>query len=167
LTSNQRYGGVARTAERNHDGNHRHDGEITGRELRRARNDEGQEGWRLEGLLLERVLEVSRSLGLALISLGIKPGDRIAMYSPNSPEWQMVDVGALSVGAIDVPMYATITANQAEFILSDSGSRVVFVGTEDHLAKVLEVRANLPELMKIVMMYDGENSHTTSSPSAR
>ena len=96
----------------------------------------------------------SRVLGLgqALIKMGIEHGDRVAIFSPNSPEWQMADMAMLSVGAVDVPLYATITAKQAEYILSDSGSKIVFVGTEDHLKRVLEVKANLPALTKIVTM---------------
>lgn len=92
------------------------------------------------------------NLGLALISLGIQPSDRVAIFSANSPEWQMVDMAVLSIGAVDVPLYATITAKQAEYILSDSGSRVIFVGSEGHMKKVLEVRNNLPALIKIVTM---------------
>ncbi len=96
----------------------------------------------------------ARNLGIAMISLGIQPGDRIAMFSPNSPEWQMVDIAAVSIGVIDVPLYATITAKQAEFIIADSGSKILFVGTDEHLKKALEVRENLPDLMKIVTMYE-------------
>lgn len=73
-----------------------------------------------------------RSLALALITMKVEPGERVAIYSANSPEWQMVDMATLSIGAADVPLYATITARQAEYILSDSGSKVVFVGSEDH-----------------------------------
>jgi long-chain acyl-CoA synthetase len=93
-----------------------------------------------------------RKLGLALMTMGVEPGDRVAIFSPNSPEWQMVDMATVSIGAADVPLYATITASQAEYILSDSGSKVVFVGTADHMKRVLEVRDNLPSLKKIVTM---------------
>ena len=92
------------------------------------------------------------NLGLAMISMGIQPGDRIAIFSANSPEWQMTDMTAVSIGAVDVPLYATITPKQAEYIIKDSGSRIVFVGTEDHLNRVLQVKGNLPDLMKIVTL---------------
>jgi long-chain acyl-CoA synthetase len=91
-------------------------------------------------------------LGQALIKIGVEHGDRVAIFSPNSPKWQMADMAIVSVGAADVPLYATITAKQAEYILSDSGSKVVFVGTEEHLKRVLEVKADLPALKKIVTM---------------
>jgi len=91
-----------------------------------------------------------RNLGLAMISMGIQPGDRIAVFATNSPEWQMIDMAALSIGAANVPLYPTITAPQAEYILKDSGSRIPFVGTGDHMNRVLQVKGNLPDLMKIV-----------------
>lgn len=101
----------------------------------------------------------ARKLGLAMISSGINPGDRVAIFAPNSPEWQMVDIGTVSIGAADVPLYATITAKQAEYIISNSGSKIVFVGTEGHMKKILEVRDNLPELKKIVTMDNTTSGH--------
>jgi len=101
----------------------------------------------------------ARNLGLGLISLGIQPGDRVAIFSANSPMWQMADVAVLSIGAADVPLYATITAKQAQYIISDSGSRVTFVGTEDHMDRVLKVKDDLPELMKIITMDNTESDN--------
>jgi long-chain acyl-CoA synthetase len=94
--------------------------------------------------------EKVRNLGLAMISMGIQAGDRVAIFSTNSPEWQMTDMASLSIGAADVPLYPTITAPQAEYILKDSGSRVVFVGSGDHMNRVLQVKGSLPDLMKVV-----------------
>jgi long-chain acyl-CoA synthetase len=101
--------------------------------------------------------DCSRKLGLAMISGGVNPGDRVAIFANNSPEWQMVDMAAQSIGAADVPLYATITAKQAEYILSDSGSKMVFVGSKSHLDRVLEVCDDLLDLKKIVTL-DGTTS---------
>jgi len=90
------------------------------------------------------------NLGRALIDAGVEPHDRVAIFSANCPEWQMADMAIQSIGAANVPLYATITAKQAEYILSDSGSKVVFVGSEEHMNKVLEVSENLPSLTRIV-----------------
>jgi long-chain acyl-CoA synthetase len=100
-----------------------------------------------------------KKLALALISNGINPGDRVAIFSPNSPEWQMVDMALVSIGAADVPLYATITPKQAEYIIKDSGSKIVFVGTADHMARVLEVRGEMPDLKKIVTMDNTTSEH--------
>ncbi|MFH1150476.1 MAG: long-chain fatty acid--CoA ligase [Actinomycetota bacterium] len=118
-----------------------------------------REGETWKELTWNQFYDNARKLGLALITMGIDPSDRVAIFSANSPRWQMVDVGALSIGAADVPLYATITAKQAEYIIKDSGSKVIFVGTADHLARVLEVKDNLPELGKIVTMDDTTSDH--------
>ena len=101
----------------------------------------------------------ARRLALGLISLGIEHGDRVAIFSANSPEWQMADIAILSIGGINVPLYSTITSKQAEYIISDSGSRVVFVGSEDHMKRVLEVRESLPQVKKIVTMDNTKSGH--------
>ncbi|MBN1289232.1 MAG: long-chain fatty acid--CoA ligase [Actinobacteria bacterium] len=91
-------------------------------------------------------------LGSAMLSLGIEPGDRIAIYSGNCPEWQLTDIALLSIGAVNVALYQTLTAPQAEYILSDSGSRIVFVGGEEQLERILNCYDDLPGLFKIVTM---------------
>ncbi|MBU1670875.1 MAG: long-chain fatty acid--CoA ligase [Actinobacteria bacterium] len=103
--------------------------------------------------------EKVRQLGLAMIVSGVQPGDRVAIFSPNCPEWQMADMAIQSIGAVNVPLYATITAKQAEYILEDSGSKMVFVGSEDHMNRVLEVRDNLPALEKIVTICETSSDH--------
>jgi long-chain acyl-CoA synthetase len=72
---------------------------------------------------VERVKDVA--LGLA--TLGIRPGDRIALLSENRPEWSIADMAILSLGAINVPIYTTQAVDQIEFILADSGSRAMFI----------------------------------------
>ena len=103
--------------------------------------------------------DTARSLGLALIALGVEPGDRAAIFSPNSPEWQMADIATVSIGAADVPLYSTITGKQAQYIIYDSGSKVVFVGTKSHLDRVLSVRDELPQLKKIITMDNSTSDH--------
>ncbi|MCJ7653202.1 MAG: long-chain fatty acid--CoA ligase [Actinobacteria bacterium] len=120
--------------------------EKYGNRVMMKRKQEGQ--WK--EISWNQFYEKVRNLGLALISMGIQAGDRVAIFSTNSPEWQMTDMASLSIGAADVPLYPTITAPQAEYILKDSGSRVVFVGSEDPMHRVLQVKGNLPDLMKVV-----------------
>ncbi len=98
-------------------------------------------------------------LAMALESMNIAAGDRVAIFAPNSPEWQMIDQAVLALGAVDVPLYSTITARQARHILGDSGSRLVFVGGTGHLQRVLEVRDELPGLEKIITIDGTESDH--------
>lgn len=70
------------------------------------------------------------NIALGLSSLGIKRGDRAAILAPNSPEWTLVDGGCQFAGIIDVPIYTTLAAGAVNYMLTDSGARVIFV--EDH-----------------------------------
>src|SRR5688500_5414327 len=72
---------------------------------------------------VERVTNVA--LGLA--AAGIRPGDRIALLSENRPEWSIVDLAILSLGAINVPIYTTQAIDQIRYILTDSGARAIFL----------------------------------------
>ena len=91
-----------------------------------------------------------RRLAARLIDLGLAPGDRVAIFAPNLPEWTLTDLACASAGLVSVPLYDTSTADQARHILADSGSRVVFVGGDEELAKVADIRADLPALERVV-----------------
>ena len=76
----------------------------------------------------------------ALRGWGIGRGDRVAILSENRPEWTIADFASLLLGAVTVPIYATLTAEQTAYILRDSGARVIFVSSEAQLQKVLSIR---------------------------
>ena len=86
-----------------------------------------------------------------LHSWGIQPGDRIAILSENRPEWPMADLASLLLGAVTVPLYTTLTAEQTAFVLNDSGCRIIFLSSDQQLHKILSV---LPQtkIDKIVVM---------------
>jgi len=68
-----------------------------------------------------------RAIALGLEDLGLRKGDRIALLSENRPEWSIVDLAILSLGAINVPIYTTQAVAQVRYILEDSQARVLFV----------------------------------------
>ena len=94
-----------------------------------------------------------RDVALGLRAGGIRPGDRVALLSENRPEWTTTDYAILSAGAVMVPIYPTLLADQIEFILRDSGARGVIVSTADQVAKIQAIRARLPELA-VVAVFD-------------
>ena len=94
-----------------------------------------------------------RDVALGLRAAGIQPGDRVALLSENRPEWTTTDYAVLSAGAVVVPIYPTLLADQIEFILRDSGARGVIVSTADQVAKIQAIRARLPELA-VVAVFD-------------
>src|SRR5258708_39995510 len=75
----------------------------------------------------------------ALRSWGISKGDRVAILSENRSEWAVADFASLLLGAVVVPIYTTLTAEQTAYMLRDSGSRAVVVSSEKHLEKVLSI----------------------------
>jgi len=87
----------------------------------------------------------------ALHDWGIRKGDRIAILSENRPEWPTADMAVMLLGAITVPVYSTLTAEQTAYTVNDSGARIIFVSTEHQLRKVQSV---LPQttIEKIVVM---------------
>src|SRR5450631_621349 len=91
------------------------------------------------------------SLSGALRTWGVGKGDRVAILSENRPEWTIADFASLLIGAVTVPIYATLTAEQTAYILHDSGARVVFLSSEAQLQKVLSIRSQTA-LEKLVVM---------------
>ncbi len=93
------------------------------------------------------------TLARILKQWGIHKGDRVAILSENRPEWMIADFACVSTGIIDVPIYATLTADQTAYLLQNSGARVIFVSTLEQLRKVQSIRAQT-SLEKIVVMDD-------------
>jgi long-chain acyl-CoA synthetase len=96
-----------------------------------------------------------QDLSLALQELGLHVGDRVAILSENRPEWAITDYACLIARCADVPIYPTLPARQAEYILRDSGAAVAMVSNTAQLEKVLGARDRLPAL-KHVIAYDPE-----------
>lgn len=105
--------------------------------------------WR--SLTFGEVARRVRELALGLHELGIRAGDRIAIWSENRPEWNLADLAALAIGAVDVPIYATQTRLQVEYILADSAARAIFVSpafAEDALL----MKSRIPELEFVIAL---------------
>lgn len=86
---------------------------------------------------------------------GVNKGDRVAILSENRFEWAVTDFACLQLGAVVVPIYSTLTARQAQYILWDSGAKVLFLSTQQQLDKIFSIRAETA-LERIVVMDDVE-----------
>jgi long-chain acyl-CoA synthetase len=93
--------------------------------------------------------EQVQDFSLGLLELGVRRGDRVAILSENRPEWAITDYACLAARAADVPIYPTLPARQAEYILRDSGAVAVVVSTAQ-LEKVRSVRTRLPGLAHVI-----------------
>jgi long-chain acyl-CoA synthetase len=94
----------------------------------------------------------------ALQQWGIAKGDRVGILSENRPEWVIADFACLLLGAVVVPIYGTLTGEQAAYILQDAGARVIFVSTEKQLQKILAVQGQTP-VERVVVMDGVETAH--------
>jgi long-chain acyl-CoA synthetase len=96
--------------------------------------------------------ERTRSVAKALLEAGVREGDRVGVFARNAPEWAIADFAILSVRAISVPIYATNTARQAQYVVEDAGLRLVFVGDRDQYEKIMSFRAATPGLEGVVVL---------------
>ncbi|HTD21205.1 MAG TPA: long-chain fatty acid--CoA ligase [Terriglobales bacterium] len=103
--------------------------------------------------LYRQVAGVARSLQ----AWGLGKGDHVAILSENRPEWPIADFACLLLGIVDVPIYATLPADQIVYLLNNSEARAIFVSTKEQLQKVLQIRAQT-RIEKIVLMEDSEHS---------
>jgi long-chain acyl-CoA synthetase len=109
-----------------------------------------KEGGRWVPLGYSEVAERVRHLSLGLLELGVRPGDRVAILSENRPEWAIADYACLAARCTDVPIYPTLPAKQAEYILRDAGATAILVSTDSQLEKVQAVRERLPALRCVI-----------------
>ncbi len=113
----------------------------------------GEAGW--SEITWSEYGEAVRRVGEGLLACGIKPGDRVALMATNRPEWLYADLGALSIGAVTVPVYPTSIAAGAQHVVGHSEARIAIVDTAEQRDKLRSVRQQLPALELIVVM-DGE-----------
>jgi long-chain acyl-CoA synthetase len=91
-----------------------------------------------------------RALRYGLQSLGVKPGDRVALLSENRMEWALTDLGIQCAGAISVPVYPTLLPEAIATILADCAPVAVFVSTSDQAAKLHQIRGGLDSVRDVI-----------------
>jgi long-chain acyl-CoA synthetase len=106
----------------------------------------------IEGLSGKEVFERVRDISLGLAALGMARGDRVAIVSESRPEWVFTDLAILTGGGVTVPIYPTLSAAQAKYILQHCGARIAVVSTRAQLEKIEEIRRQLPALQAVVSM---------------
>jgi long-chain acyl-CoA synthetase len=99
----------------------------------------------------DQIYQRVRQLGRTFLRWEAKKGDRIALISENRWEWAVTDFATLAIGAVDVPIYPTLTGEQIAELLRDAGCRIAVVSTRQQFDKLNAVRAHTP-LERILMM---------------
>ncbi|BCR06129.1 AMP-dependent synthetase [Desulfuromonas versatilis] len=114
-----------------------------------------------------RALEQSiRAYARGLAALEVAPGERVAIMSPNCPEWIYADLGAMSIGAITVPVYHTEGTSAIVYILQNSQSRILFAHSATAAAELAARLHEVPQLQRIVLL-EGEFEHPRVTPLER
>jgi len=90
--------------------------------------------------------KICLSVAAGLIRRGLQPGERVAILSNNRPEWVYADLGSILAGAISSAIYASDTAEQAEYIINNLEASYIFVEDMPQLKKILQVRNRIPSV---------------------
>ncbi|MDB4027383.1 long-chain fatty acid--CoA ligase [bacterium] len=103
-----------------------------------------------ESLNTQQFCDKAHQISFALLALGVESQDKIAMISStNRTEWNLVDIGLLAIGAVNVPIYPTISSEDYEYILNHSESQYCFVSDQEVYDKVVAIKDKVKSLKKI------------------
>ena len=101
--------------------------------------------------LVDRV----RRLVTVLDGVGVERGDRVALMADNGPHWPTIDFATLCLGGVLVPIYPTLTPDQAAFIVNDCGAKVIFIQGSERFDQMLTEQRTMPDLEHLILI-DGE-----------
>jgi long-chain acyl-CoA synthetase len=93
-----------------------------------------------------------RSLSAGFREIGLRPGEKVVIFSGNRPEWIMTDFAVLCAGGVTVPIYTSLMPEQVKYIINDSDARIVVCSNRELWLKVEAVRAELPQVRTFVMI---------------
>ncbi|MBT0608884.1 AMP-dependent synthetase/ligase [Aequorivita echinoideorum] len=103
-----------------------------------------------EATSTQEYIDKANALSRALIKMGVKPNDKIAIISmTNRTEWNICDIGIMQTGAQDVPIYPTISEEEYEYVLNHSESIYCFASCKEVYDKVQKIRNNVPSLKEV------------------
>ncbi|MBO9731662.1 MAG: long-chain fatty acid--CoA ligase [Chitinophaga sp.] len=104
----------------------------------------------------KEVADITLKFSAGLLKLGIRPGiknneekDKIAIISPNRPEWILTDLACQQLGAVLTPIYPTISEHELAFVLNDAAARILFVSDKELLNKINGMRDQFPSIREI------------------
>ncbi|KRF15429.1 AMP-dependent synthetase [Nocardioides sp. Soil797] len=129
--------------------------------LERVKKSSGNEAYRFpvgdtwESVTWAQVGDRVNNLAAGLMSLGIEPEQRVGIASSTRYEWILADLAVMLSGAATTTVYQSTNAEDTAYILSDSESRIVFAEDDSQIAKLVEHRAELPQITKVVT-FDGK-----------
>src|ERR1700759_1246481 len=112
------------------------------------------EGW--GSISSAELLRRVAGLSSAMVELGIKAGDRVAVFASNRPEWHTADFAISGAGGVCVPIYFNQSPQRMTYTLNHSETRFAFVAGAMQLERLLACRADLPKLEHIIAADAGD-----------
>ena len=100
---------------------------------------------------IQEYVETTNNLSHAFIKLGIKKDDKVGIICSNRPEWNMLDMAIMQVGAVSVPIYPTISKEDYRYIINDCSVKLIVLEGTGVLQKIEEVKAEVPNLEAIFL----------------
>ena len=125
-------------------------------ELKKSLTTKYEDGW--QSISTSEYLEKANTVSRALLAMGVRPGDKIAIITDrNRSEWHILDIGILQIGAVSVPIYPTISAEDYHYVITHSESIMVFVSNQEIYDKLDTVKGRIPKLRAIYSFDDIPN----------
>lgn len=94
-----------------------------------------------------------RQISKALLKMGVKTQQKVAIFSQNMPEWITADLAIMSVRGVTVPIYATNSTKEAKYIVEDAECQLIFAGEQEQYDRAMEVAKQVP-FVKMVVVFD-------------
>jgi long-chain acyl-CoA synthetase len=114
-----------------------------------------------QGITYAELSETVDALAAGLAERGVRPGDKVGIYSYNRPEWVVTDLAVAKLGAVLIPVYHTLGADAIRYILNDAGVSHLLVENAELFANITRILTDVPPLKDVVTMYGQEcRSHT-------
>ncbi|MDO9634413.1 MAG: long-chain fatty acid--CoA ligase [Paludibacter sp.] len=105
---------------------------------------------------IQEYVELTNKISYGMLKLGVKPGDNIGLVSGNRPEWNMLDMAIMQIGAISIPIYPTISQDDYRYILNHAEMKMIFIEGKD-LRKKLEPVMPEVKTLKEIFLFDEED----------
>jgi long-chain acyl-CoA synthetase len=131
--------------------------EMVGRQHKRSDTLNYKKDGTWRSLSSDEMMARIRNIAAGLVSLGVEPGDRVALLSESRAEWTLMDGGCIFSRAVDVPIYPTLMPPQVRYILRDSGARVLVLADAARYELLSDVLKECPGVSRIVV-FDPQDS---------
>src|SRR6478672_500836 len=117
-----------------------------------------------QGMTFREADAIAREIAAGLVARGVVPGDRVCLLSQTRLEWVLADIAILLAGGVTVPIYASNTAEQCEFIVRDAGAKIVMVEDAVQRDKLMPLRDKLFTVAHLIQMTGEPPVGLTPSP---